>query len=66
MELQLAWMIERWGPGVLGPQPDFKLLARCAKALDVYGAFKKDQKDRTGEDWKIIKDTLKIVEEWQA
>jgi len=59
-------MIERWGPGVLGPQPDFKLLARCAKALDVYRAFKKDQKDWTGEDWRIIKDVLRVVEGWQA
>jgi hypothetical protein len=65
MELQLAWMVERWGLGVLGPEPPFALVCRMEQALDVHRAFAKDQDKRTEQDWETIKSVLRVVEEWQ-
>jgi hypothetical protein len=62
VELQLGWLMERWGIEVLGPEPDFKLIIKADRALAVHRAFKKAIKDRTEADWKIISDALKVIE----
>jgi len=66
MELQLAWLVERWGVGVLGPEPDFALACRMARAFDIHQAFAKDIDKRTEQDWKIVRDVLAVEEDWQA
>jgi hypothetical protein len=63
--LQLAWLCDRWGIGLMGPEPDFRMVVQMDRALGIYRAFKKDIKDRQPEDWTIIKDVLKVVEGWE-
>jgi hypothetical protein len=59
-------MLERWGVNLLGPEPNFRTLVRVSKALNVYHVFKKEIKDRTDDDWRIISDTLRVVEGWDG
>jgi hypothetical protein len=64
LELQLGWLIERWGAGTF--DLDFKLLMRAERALDVFHLFRKEMKDRTEEDWTAVKKVLAEIEEWKA
>ena len=64
-ELQLGWLVRRYGLGVLGTVPDFKLLGRIDRALAVEYVFEKDPTKREAEDWDLIKAVLAKVEGWQ-
>ena len=64
IELQLGFLVNRWGIEVLGDL-DFKEIIKIDYAMLVFNAFKRDAKDRTPEDWKIVKDALSVIEGWQ-
>jgi len=63
IELQLGWLMNRWGVEVLGPDADFKQIIISDRALMVYLALDKDQKYRTDDDWQIISDVMRIIGE---
>jgi hypothetical protein len=66
IELQTAWLIDRWGVGLMGPEPDFRMVVRASKALAVHRAFERDIKDRSDDDWATIRDALAKIQGWQA
>ena len=66
LELQFAWLCQTWGIGVLGPNPKFSLVNKMNKCLVIFKAFDREIKDRTGNDWQVIRDTLAVIEEWTS
>lgn len=63
IELQLGWLMNRWGVEVLGQDADFKQIIKSDRALAVHRALDRDQKHRTDDDWQIISDVMRIIGE---
>ena len=61
-ELQIGFLMGRWGVQIMGPEPDLKAIIKADRALAIHRAFARDIKDRSPSDWQIITDTLKIIE----
>lgn len=64
LELQLGWLANRWGIEVLNDL-GFQDIIKIDQAVLIYNAFKREAKDRTDDDWKMIKSTLSVLEGWQ-
>ena len=65
VDLQVGFLMDRWGIEVLGPDPDLKQIIKSDRALAIYRAFNTDMKNRTENDWAMIRDTIAILEGWQ-
>jgi len=65
-ELLLGFQLDRWGMAILGPEPDFKLIAKAGYATNLYYAFRKHIRERTPEDWEIISGAMKVIEGWDV
>ena len=63
LELQLGWLLERWGIGVLGIAPDLKMILKATKALNVSQVFGKDHRQYTPQDWKLVAHVMKLLQE---
>lgn len=66
LELQIGWMLERWGVGVLGPTPDWILVNRATRALSIYHIFQKagdaqGMKRMTADEWKTVGDLTALL-----
>ena len=66
LELQYAWLCQTWGIETLGSNPNFSLVNRMNKCLVIFNAFSREIKDRTANDWEVIRGVLAIVEEWTS
>lgn len=66
IELQMGFLLNRWGIEILGPEPDYKLIARASHAQSVYSVFRKDHRHRSPEDWEIVRSALRIIEGWET
>ena len=62
MELQLGWLLERWGIGVLGVEPDIKMILKATQGLNVYAVFGKDHRQYTRDDWRVVKHVMELLE----
>jgi len=41
IELQIGWMVDQYGVGLLGPAPDVKLIMRASKLASIHRVFSK-------------------------
>jgi len=70
IELQIGWLLERYGLGVLGPKPDFMLMVRATRAAQIYSAFerlghKDGHKLLSKGEWRLVRDITLLEDEWQ-
>lgn len=71
IDLQIGWMIQRWGLQVLGDKPDIKQIIRSGKALDIYDLFRKSGDANamarfTPGEWKTWRNMMELAEEYLA
>jgi len=63
IELQLGWMVDRYGVGLLGPAPDVKLIMRASKLSSIHKTFSRlatvGTKGMSPGEFAFIRDTMK-------
>ena len=71
IELQIGWLIERYGIDVLGPEPDFMQIVKATRAAQIYSAFerlghKDGHKLLSKGEWRLVRDITLLEDEWHS
>ena len=64
--LEMGWMMRRWGVSILGPHPNFFQVVRASRALDIFDAFHVDFQQRTPAQIKVVTSVLAEIEHWET